>query len=154
MNPPQGPPRERHVRRRSPSRAQARSSGILLLEALIAVVLAAAVVVTVAQMLALVAQQRRGAQQRSVAAHEAGNLLEDFASRPWTELTAEHLATIPLSAECRQCLPDAALRVEVQAEPDDCKRIRVQIDWQAASGQRAEPVRLTAWRFRDEEGRP
>ena len=137
--------RRRRVRQRS---------GSLMLEAVVAIVIAVAILLGVAQWLALVAQQRRDLQQHNAAAHEAGNLMEEFASLPWGELTAEKLGAAELSPDCRQCLPDAKLHVEVTAEDDTSKRVRVAIDWPTGHGPCVEAVRLSAWRYPAEEARP
>jgi Tfp pilus assembly protein PilV len=129
-------------------------TGFILQEVLIAILIALAAMVGVAQLLAMVAQQRRLVQQRTVAVQEAGNLMEDFASRPWAEITAEKLADVRLSDACQRCLPDATLHVEVNSEDADSQRISIRIDWPTAAGSRGEPVRLVGWRFRDEEAGP
>lgn len=131
-----------------------RRSGFLLQEAMMAVALALAGVVGIAQLLGMVAQQRRTAQQQVAAAGEAGNLMEDLASRRWNEITPQYAASLKLTEDCRRILPDGKLQVDVVSEDQDAKRISIRIDWQTASGQRGEPVRLLAWRFRDQEARP
>ena len=129
-------------------------TGFILQEALLAILIALATLVGVAQLLAMVAQQRRLAQQRTAAVREAGNLMEDFASRPWAEITADKLAAVRLSDACQRGLPDAKLHVEVNSEDEDSQRISIQIDWPTAAGSRGEPVRLVGWRFREEETGP
>lgn len=129
-------------------------TGFILHEVLMAILIAVAALGGVAQLLALVAQQQRLAQQRTAAVREVGNLMEDFAARPWAEITVEKLAQVRLSEACQCCLPDARLQVELQAEDADTQRISIQIDWPTAAGARAEPVRLVGWRFRDEETGP
>ena len=128
--------------------------GFILHEVLIAILIVLAAMVGVAQLLALVAQQRRLAQQRTAAVREAGNLMEDLASRPWAEITVERLADVRLSDACQRRLPDATLHVEVHSEDADSQRISIRIDWPTGAGLRGEPVRLVAWRFRDEEVGP
>jgi hypothetical protein len=91
-----------------------------------------------------------------LAAREAGNLMEDLMSRPWSEITPENTAAVELSESCRQYLPDAQLRVEVVSEgqTEDVRRIDVRIEWRDWSNRRGEPVRLTAWKCRWEEKTP
>jgi hypothetical protein len=105
----------------------------------------------VAQLVGVVAHQRRVGQQKSVAQREAGNLMEDLMSRPWSELVPETTSNIGLSEECERCLPDAKLQVEITAEDEETKRIQIQVDWLNAAQQRGEPVSLVAWRFRNGE---
>ena len=128
-------------------------NGATIQEAMVAILIVAAVLVGVAQLLAMAASQRRNAQQRSLAAREAGNLMEDLMTRPWSDLTPDSLAEIQLSDPCLQRLPDAELRIEVGAEndSDEVRRVDVRIDWANAADQRCDPIRLVAWRFHDEE---
>ncbi len=132
----------------------ARRGGAVLHEALMAIAVSVTVLAGVAQLLGLVAQQRHLGEQRTVAVREASNLMEDFVSRAWDEITNEKLAQTEVSEVCRRCLPDPQLRVEVTPEADDSRRISIQINWRAASGRTGEPVRLVGWRFRDEEKQP
>jgi Tfp pilus assembly protein PilV len=120
---------------------------------MMAVALAMAGVVGLAHLLGLVASQRRTARQQATAVREAGNLMENLATRRWAQLSPDQMAKVRLSEDCLRCLPGATLRVDVNAEDQDTKRVRVEIGWRGASGRRVEPVRLTAWRFRDEEPR-
>jgi hypothetical protein len=128
----------------------ARRGGAVLHEALMAIAVSVTVLAGVAQLLALVAQQRRLGEQRAVAVREASNLMEDFVSRAWDEITGEKLAQTKVSEVCRRCLPDPQLRVEVSPEPDDSRRISIQINWRTAAGRPGEPVRLVGWKFREE----
>jgi len=127
-----------------------------VVEAIVGLVIAVAVLAAVAQLLALASQQRRVAAQRAVAVRESGNLMEDLMSRPWTDVTAEKLAAATLSETCQRSLPGGRLQVDVAAEgePAAAKRIAIRIDWQNPAGQRGEPVRLTAWRYPDQEAKP
>ena len=130
--------------------------GATVPEAIVGMVIAIAVLAAVAQLLALASQQRRVAAQRAVAVREAGNLMEDLMSRPWADVTAEKLATVALSESCQRSLPGSRLQVAVASDdkPTAAKRIGIRIDWQNPSGQRGEPVRLTAWRYPDQEAKP
>lgn len=129
-------------------------TGFILKEAMMALALSLTLAVGVAQMLATVAQQRRSMKQVTAALGEAGNRMEELARRPWGETTPEHLASLGLSEEARQCLPGGKLHVEVADEDDDTRRISIRIDWRRPSGSRGEPVRLIAWKFRNGESRP
>lgn len=119
-----------------------------------ATALAIALLTGLAQLLGMVAQQRRLARQQAVAMTEAGNLMEELASRPWSQIDAKQTASLGLSEECRRVLPDGQLHVDVVAEDLDAKRISLRIDWRGAAGRRSEPVRLVAWKYRHEEAAP
>lgn len=119
-----------------------------------AIALAMAILAGLAQLLGMVAQQRRLAQQQVIAMAEAGNLMEDLASRHWNDIAPEQVASLALSEECQRSLPDGKLHVDVVAEDQDAKRISLRIDWLAASGRRGEPVRLVGWIYRNEEVGP
>jgi Tfp pilus assembly protein PilV len=144
-------PRSPNTEHRTPNPRRRR--GATLQEAIIAVTITIAVITGIAQLCAVAAVQRRVAEQRTLATWEAGNLMEDLVSRPWSEMTPEKLAAAELSDACRQNLPEAKARVEATPEGDggEVVRLNVQIDWQNAAGQRVKPVRLVAWRYRDEE---
>jgi len=129
--------------------------GATVPEAIVGMVIAIAVLAAVAQWLALASQQRRVAAQRAAAVREAGNLMEDVMSRPWADVTTEKLAAVTLSDACQRSLPGSRLQVAVASEDEStAKRIGIRIEWQNPSGQRGEPVRLTAWRFPDQEPKP
>jgi hypothetical protein len=118
---------------------------------MMAITLAMAGVAGLAQLLATVACDRRTARQHIVAVQEAGNLMEDLASRGWDEVSTEKLASAGLSEPCRRALPGATLRVDVSAEDQDSKRIHLRIGWRNASGEAAEE--LTAWKFHGQEAK-
>lgn len=128
-------------------------NGATIPEAMVAMLIVAAVLVGVAQLLAMVAGQRRNTQQRSLAVREAGNLMEDLMTRPWSELTPDSLAEFQLPEPCLQQLPDAKLQIEVHADDDtdQARRIDIRIDWAGPADRRCQPVRLVAWRYHDEE---
>lgn len=129
--------------------------GATVSEAIVGMVIAIAVLAAVTQLLALASHQQRIAAQRAVAVREAGNLMEDLMSRPWADVTAEKTAVIALSDSCRETLPGGRLQVSVASEDQPAaKRIGIRIDWQNPSGQRGEPVRLSAWRYPDQEPKP
>jgi len=133
-----------------------RRRGATIVEATIAFAISIAVLAGVTQLVALTSNQWRASELRTTAVREAGNLMEDLMSRPWADITAEDLAAVEPSDWCRQTLPDARIRVELnsEGEDDEIKRIGILVDWRNAAGDRAEPVRLVAWRFHDEESEP
>ncbi len=130
--------------------------GFTLIETIVALVVLAAAMLAVVQTVAVVSRQRQLTERRALAVQEVANVMERVYGLPWSELTQERAAEDTLSPACRQRLPAATLQVTVQAvgDPQNEKRILVEIDWQGADGGRSRPVRLTAWRFRSQEARP
>lgn len=129
-----------------------RIRGTITHEAIIAIVIATAAILGTAQTLAIISHQRRELGRREVANREAGNLLEEIASRPWDELTADNLSALTLSEECQQRLEQPNLNVLVTPEANGAgKHIRVEIDWLTTRERRSEPLRLAAWRYPREE---
>ena len=130
-----------------------RRHGGTLMEAMMAIAIAGVVLGAVAQLVAVIAGQQRLYDRRHVAVQEAGNLMEDLMSRPWSELDEEQLTPLSLSDWCRQTLPNAQLRVKVSPanEADEIRRISVRIEWGDSAVAQRRPVELTAWRARIEE---
>ena len=117
-----------------------------------AIVMATAVIAGAAQVLAVISHQRRDIDRRSTAIREAGNLLEEIAARPWSELTEAELSALTLSDECSATLREPRRRITVAPEPAGAgKRISVEIDWLTGQDQRALPLRVAAWRYPMEE---
>lgn len=121
-----------------------------------AIAITMAALLGVMQLLAVVGHERRDAEQRRTAAREVANVMEQLLARSWSDVTTERLAEEKPSAECGSVLPDARLRIDVaeEAEMPGVKRIRVELDWLDRGGQRGEPVRLVAWKFRAQEAAP
>ncbi len=129
-----------------------RNRGTITHEAAMAIVMAVAVIAGTVQVLAVISHQRREIDRRSIAVREAGNLLEEIAARPWSELTEDKLSTLALSDECKSVLREPRLRIAVDPEPDGAgKHISVEIDWLTGQDQRALPLRLAVWRYSSEE---
>ena len=129
--------------------------GTITHEAIMAIVIATAVLAGTAQILALVSHQRRDIDRRSAALHEAGNLMEEIAVIPWNKLTAEDVAALTLSDDCRAILREPRLNITVAAEPASAgKHISVEIDWLVGQDQRSLPLRLAAWRYPTGESEP
>ncbi len=128
-------------------------SGSVLQEALAAVAMGGIVVVGVAQLLAVASRQWVASEQRSLAVREAGNALEEVFSRPWAGVQNDKMSDIQLSQTGKELLPDAKLRVTATASESekDSQQIRIELDWRNPAGQRAAPVRLVAWRYRNGE---
>jgi hypothetical protein len=125
-------------------------------EAMMATAIASVVLVSVTQLVAMIARKHLAYERRTLATLEAGNVMEQLMSWRWAELTPDKLAALRLSDECRQRLPDARLRVQTttDGQADGGRRIDVQIDWRNEANRQGEPIRLVAWRYRNEEAGP
>jgi hypothetical protein len=136
-------------------RMSRRRTGSLLHETTTALLIVMAVVGGAYEMLHIVAKQRRFADQRTMATLEAGNLMEELASRKWSDIAAG-TPKLDLSQACRARLPEAELHLAVIAEENDsnARRITISIDWQSQDGRRCEPVQLVAWRYQPLESKP
>lgn len=131
--------------------------GTILYEVLITLLVSVVVLTGAAHLIVFTGQQRRMMSQRLVATREVGNLMEDFMTHSWEELTTETLSQTSLSEACLQKLPDAELQVAVTQEEDAeraAKRISVEVSWGDAAGRRVAPVRLVAWMHPDREVQP
>lgn len=141
---------------RHPSTARRRAArGFTLLECVVAAGMLMVVIALAAQLYAWDARERREVWRRQVAQQEAANLMEQLTAAPPTELSAEALKALRMSAESTAWLPNGALNAtasEVTA-PAAGRRIELQITWEHASGEPAAPVRLVGWVF-DAGGAP
>jgi prepilin-type N-terminal cleavage/methylation domain-containing protein len=126
------------------------SRGVTLVESIVALAVAATLLSGIAQLLTLVSRQHRISEQRALAALEAGNLMEEWMSRPWSELTAESAATAEPSDWLRQSLPSPQLTVKAidEGAAGEIRRIEIQINWLSPAGRPTDPLRLVAWRHR------
>jgi Tfp pilus assembly protein PilV len=102
------------------------------------------------QVLGWVASERRAVDRRQYAIHEAANLMERLAARPWDQLTTGAVKDLALSELARQTLPGAELSVaaEETGEPIGAKRLSVRLRWRNRAGGWEAPVRLSAWTYR------
>lgn len=142
--------------KRQESRFEPFRRGSVFCEALVAIVLATSVVLGASQLLLLASNQSRVAEQRTLAVHEVGNLMEDVMSRPWSELSTSSSLPLQLSPVGQQRLSNSQVKVEVGSEGEDSRsrRISIQIEWRCGAGRNFESVRLVAWRSRDSEAKP
>ena len=133
-----------------------RRSGYLIQEAVATIAVTLAVLAGVTQLLGLTSRHRAAVQQRQMAARELGNVMERVMAIPWADLTPEKTSSLPVSAACQAVLREPKLQVAIvpDSATEDLVQIRVQIDWPNAAGQRARPVQLVAWRYRQEEATP
>lgn len=107
------------------------------------------------QFLHATAVHRRATRQREVALEEMANLMERLAAIRWPDLTTERARQVQLSDVARHALPGAALTIEVTqpAQEPSAKRIAVALAWEDQSRRLGRPMRLSAWRYRNEGGR-
>jgi Tfp pilus assembly protein PilV len=133
-----------------------RRDGLSMTEMVVTVAITTVAMVGGVQIMSLASRQCRMVEDRRLACLEAGNIMEQIMARPWEEITPGDVSAFELSEACRQTLPDARLRVEIEAEATDpgARRITIEIDWQANALRRGEPVRLVAWRYLNKEARP
>lgn len=107
-----------------------------------------------------VAAQRRAAEQRQAALIHAENLLDEFLSRSWNDVTQDALSQVVAGDEVSQLpmpldLPEFVRTVTVTERPEDAARqITVELLWRNRAGQMASPVRLSGWKFAPVEAVP
>jgi hypothetical protein len=102
------------------------------------------------EVLGWVASERRAVDRRQCAIHEAANIMERLAARPWDELTTGAVKNVALSDLAKQRLPGAELSVaaEENGEPIASKRLSLRLRWRNRAGGWEAPVRLSAWTYR------
>jgi hypothetical protein len=101
------------------------------------------------------ALHRRTTRQREVAIEELANVMERLAAIRWQDLTTEKARQVQLSDVASRSLPGAALTIEVSQPAADkplAKRIAVALAWEDQSRRLGRPMRLSAWRYRNEGG--
>jgi len=123
-----------------------------LLEVSVALLVLTVAMVALVQLISLSARQRRMDDQRSIALQELANEAELLAVLPWSELTAERLASWRPSEELSAKLPGAKCQAAVQDEagPPLARRIELSIGWINSVGESMAPVELTFWRYAPE----
>lgn len=133
----------------SPSAAAGSGSrrGLMVLEVMLASLLLAAALVVLVPLLSTIGRTRLSAEKRIIGLAAAENVLEQVASRPWNELTAEAAAAVSLDQAVAAELPAAVLAVSVADAPGElpAKRIVITLSWRDVQGQPAAPIRLTGW---------
>ncbi|HUE73290.1 MAG TPA: type II secretion system protein [Pirellulaceae bacterium] len=129
--------------------------GFSLTESVLALAVVSAATVLLAQILFAAANQQRVHEQRRVALAEVANRLEQASIVPWTELSKERLEPSSLSPAAQAVLPGAKLTATVSDESGELRsrRIRIELSWTNAAGERLPPVTLACWRFPDEVAR-
>lgn len=129
-----------------------RRAGFTIVE-LIATLILLGVVFTVSiSILLAVTHSRRVAEQRQFAMQYAANLLEQAASRQWSQLTPGPQQLNPIPPDLATVLPDLEQSVEVTDLQKDfhSRQIAVTIRWKDRQGQYVAPMRLTGWAYPQE----
>jgi hypothetical protein len=134
-----------------------RRRGSLLAEVAMSAVLLMIAMALTTKVLGWVAMERRAWDRRQWAAQEAANLMERVTSQPYDSVSAPSAEAIGLSAQARQLLPEAELKVEVgEDEPaggKGSKRVAIRLRWRNRAGEWDAPVRLVSWIYRGRAGR-
>lgn len=141
-------------RRRAPTGTGCRR-GASLIELTVAAMVMGTVFALLGPVMTSIREQRRLAGERQLAVAELANCAERQALKSWTELTADGLADLELSAAAGRTLLDAQLNVTVAEESDPvARRVTFELTWQDRGGRTVQPLQLVVWRFPIEEGRP
>lgn len=135
--------------------ARRKIRGFTVLEVTLALTVLLAATVLLSQFLIAAKLQRRVGDQRRLALEELSNRMERVLAAKWEDVTAEAIEKQAIAPQILDALPDAKLTAYVTDEPAPPlgKKIRLEITWEQGEG-RISPIGLTAWRFREQEGRP
>lgn len=135
--------------------ARRKIRGFTVLEVTLALTVLLAATVLLSQFLIAAKLQRRVGDQRRLALEELSNRMERVLAAKWEDVTAEAIEKQAIAPQILDALPDAKLTAHVSNEPAPPlgKKIRLEITWEQGEG-RISPIGLTAWRLREEEGRP
>jgi hypothetical protein len=122
--------------------------GSIFVEAVVAITVVLMAMGAVAQLIAITVRQRRQLDQMFVATQEASNVMERLYGSPWNELADRNAAWHDISHAARSLLQEPQIHVEIETSDEAIrtKRCRVEVTWLDQSGQRVEPVQLTAWK--------
>ena len=124
--------------------------GFTLVEVIIAGSIIGVVFLATIPLLAHVRTVRQEADRRSIAWHEAANVMEQLAAKAQREpLTSAAVTGLTLSPAADR-LPDAALEIALDTTPTadaplSGTRVDVSIGWTTDVGEDAVPVTLSAW---------
>lgn len=124
--------------------------GMMMMELIVACVLLGTLLAVCVQMLSAVASQRRAAERRQCAMQELGNVMERIAVRPWSKLSTATLVGEKPAAAVAALLPEADLKIEVVAMPNEpeAKRITAILCWQEGEGRPVARAALSTWRYK------
>lgn len=103
--------------------------------------------------LLMVARERKSTEQRQFALQHVANLLEEVATREWSELKLGEAAIPEAEPDLMSILPELK-RTMVITESDTkpvCRQITATIRWQNQAGQHVAPIRLSTWIYPPKE---
>jgi hypothetical protein len=134
-----------------------RRRGSLLAEVAMSAVMLMIAMALTTKVLGWVAIERRAWDRRQWAAQEVANLMERVTSLPYDAVTAPSAEAVGLSAQAKQLLPEAELKVEVAEDQPaggkGSKRVAIRLRWHNRAGQWDAPARLVSWIYRGRAGR-
>lgn len=133
------------MRKLSTTSRTAHSRGFLLVELIVALVLLGAVTTIVVPTLGWMGVENRRSLQRQEAAQGLNNLLDQFTTRPYKEITQDAANDIELPEALTRQLPGAELKIAVNETEPGIKRIRVELAWNQRNGNPLAPMRVSAW---------
>ena len=124
--------------------------GFTLVEVIIAGSIIGVVFLATIPLLAHVRTVRLEADRRSIAWHEAANVMEQLAAKAQREPLTSAAATGLTLSPAADRLPDAALEIALDPTPTSDApmfgtRVDVSIGWTTDVGEDAVPVTLSAW---------
>jgi Tfp pilus assembly protein PilE len=122
-----------------------------LLELTVAAIVLMVLWIVSLQVFAALERQQRAAETHAWAVQTAANVLEQFTAQGYAGVTpaAASNYALPPAEEAARSSARLKLHVfEVQDEPP-AKHIVLMLDWNRGAGLRAEPIRLSAWVYRD-----
>ncbi len=130
-----------------------RRRGGLLLEAMIAAIAIGAATILAATVLVSVNSNRRTAERVLLATEELNNQFERLTARPWSELNAETVKQVQLSATAANSLPHGELKITLHEveKPATAKRLDAELKWQDRGQAERPPLRMSAWIFASKE---
>jgi Tfp pilus assembly protein PilE len=134
-----------------PANMRRSKRGITIVEVTAAAAMLAVLLASSAQVMRSLATQQEAAARRAMALQTVEAVLEEFANRPWGELTPTAAGDVTLPEVAKMHLPGASVEATVAdvTDPVAAKRLAVEVEWNSPNGQPARPVRLTTWVYSD-----
>lgn len=127
--------------------------GLTLTEVAVAAALVAALTPVVARFSAAVATRERATERRVAAMQVLEAALERVTVREWEETAPARIEPPEPPAALAQRVPGAELTVDAR-DGEFGRRVTASITWRDPTGQRAGPLRLSAWVYPREELTP
>jgi hypothetical protein len=122
-----------------------RRRGISLLEVFMTSALLGAALALLGPMVLRLAAHRESVDQQQWATAELNNVLEDYAGRPYNDVTTDAAGALTLSPAAAAQLKDGELTLDVADDPEsDGRRLTARLRWKLASGTE-KSVALSTW---------